>query len=352
MRKAVCSAVPLVVSACKTVETRSETAAMITPLLFDDVFEVRKCAATSMCVAGTCDIDKLHAHHKTLHSPNHIGSGSGNDGSSAYDPSRMSDMMSRPSIATILSVTGGSSSGSSKMPTGVSPISGFVGSGNYSIYGVNSDANSAAYADSEEACLNDNDQSENEDQDISMFEQDMGRMWLDSVILPHLEHFCTSIKYQERLLALHMIAVLLVEKIVDVPDNRWVLLLNMALSMNGDRVVNVRIGLVTALYSIMPFCISRVKYDNGEEETCVESVPSVPQSNIGTFSNLHKQLGSDKEPTKGKISALEAMTVPERIESSLWLKDVKMTVKSICADRDRDVRALGNKIVRECALFD
>ena len=137
-----------------------------------------------------------------------------------------------------------------------------------------------------------------------------------------------------------MIAVLLVEKIVDVPDNRWVLLLNMALSMNGDRVVNVRIGLVTALYSIMPFCISRVKYDNGEEETCVESVPSVPQSNIGTFSNLHKQLGSDKEPTKGKISALEAM------------KDVKMTVKSICADRDRDVRALGNKIVRECALFD
>lgn len=356
MRKSVCSAVPLVVSACKTVETRSQTAAMITPLLFDDVFEVRKCAATSMCVAGTCDVDKLHSHHRTSRPTNYI-TNSVYDGA-ANDPSRMSDMMSRPSIATILSVTGGSSGlSNSKMSTGVSPIntrgsmSGFAGNNSYNMYGVNNDDNGVNFADNEEACINDT--SEGEDQDISMFEQDMGRMWLDSVILPHLEHFCTSIKYQERLLALHMIAVLLVERIVDVPDNRWVLLLNMALSMNGDRVVNVRIGLVTALYSIMPFCIARVRYDNGEDDTSEgEAVLNTPQANVGAFGNLHKQLGAEKVPAKEKISALEAMAVPERTSASLWLKDVRRAVKTICSDKDRDVRALGAKIVRECALFD
>lgn len=80
--------------------------------------------------------------------------------------------------------------------------------------------------------------------------EDMGRMWLDSVVLPQLEALRTSTRYSDRIISLHMIATLLSDGLIKEDDVRCDLLLNIALTLAGDSVPNVRIALAQALHVI------------------------------------------------------------------------------------------------------
>ena len=264
MRKAVCSAVPLIVSACKTVETRVQTAAMVVPLLKDEIFEVRRCAAAAMCLAASCDVDS--------------GRNAGAGGSTVSE-SRGSIVSPRLSMATIMSVTG-----------------------------QRRGAGAAALLDGVPS----------EDVTDGEFSEEMGRMWLDSIVLPNLEDFCTSPRFQERILALHMVTVLLSERIVDVTDSRWELLLRMSLSMTSDRIVNVRIGVATVLLNLIPVMIARQEADSEAMDGPSTIVPG---------------------------QAAVAQRMP-------WVADVHDSVLLAAADKDRDVASLGNQILsRSGVLF-
>lgn len=173
MRKAVCTALPMLVSASRTVEMRSEAAALVLPMLKDDVFEVRRCAATALCIAGHCD------------EPNGaIASG-----------------ILPPTTGTIA-------------------------------------ADSATAEDQEEG--------------ENVLEHDMGRMWLDHVIIPHVLSMAASSRFHERILSMHMICAVIIEGVVATGDTRLKLLMSAAFSLASDKVVNVRLALATALLRIVP----------------------------------------------------------------------------------------------------
>lgn len=301
MRKAVCSAVPLIVSACKTVETRAQTAAMIIPLLKDDIFEVRRCAASAMCLAASCDMDVVRSASSAINL-NTVG-GSGADLRASLAVS------SRLSMATIMSITG-------------QKRSGLIGAGSSVSPGID--------------CVL-SDSGDDTGSDTVFFEEDMGRMWLDSVVLPNLEDFCTSPKFQERMLALHMVTVLLIEGIVDVSDSRWELLLRMNLSMISDRIVNVRIGVTTVLLSLFPVFVARKEFEDechkGEgEQSCTTIIPG------------------QSAYTDSSASAPAATCTTTMYP---WLEDIRDAVKLATTDKDRDVADLGNKFMaRAVVLFD
>jgi len=73
--------------------------------------------------------------------------------------------------------------------------------------------------------------------------QDMGQMWLDCFVLPQLESLRTSRVYHQRVLALHMIVLLIKEQVVRLPDVRFNILINIALTLADDRIPNVRMAL-------------------------------------------------------------------------------------------------------------
>ena len=82
--------------------------------------------------------------------------------------------------------------------------------------------------------------------------QDMGRMWLDCVVLPQLEALRTSRVYSNRILSLHMIATIIVEDIVHEGDVRYDILVNIALTLALDPIPNVRIALCEVLTVLVP----------------------------------------------------------------------------------------------------
>ncbi|CAM9486546.1 unnamed protein product, partial [Ectocarpus fasciculatus] len=80
--------------------------------------------------------------------------------------------------------------------------------------------------------------------------QDMGRMWLDGIVLPQLHKMHHSAKSSVRIMALHMIAVIVLEEVIEKSDDRFVMLLDMALSLSTDKIPNVRLALAKVLKSL------------------------------------------------------------------------------------------------------
>lgn len=81
---------------------------------------------------------------------------------------------------------------------------------------------------------------------------DMGRGWLDCVVLPQLETLRTSRIYSNRILSLHMITILIIEDIIQENDIRYKLLIEISLTLSNDRVPNVRIALCEVISEIIP----------------------------------------------------------------------------------------------------
>jgi serine/threonine-protein phosphatase 2A regulatory subunit A len=158
-RQAVSCVLPLLVTTCRTVESRERAADLVGPLVGDPVFEVRKTSSYCICRAAACDFVELNGD---------------------------------------LTLDG-------------QPV------------------------------------------------QDMGRMWLDAVVLPQLETMRTSTKYNDRIIALHMIATLLSERLIGEDDVRCDILLQLALTLANDAVPNVRLALARALLEVTPLMVHKLQ---------------------------------------------------------------------------------------------
>ncbi|CAE7664048.1 pppA, partial [Symbiodinium microadriaticum] len=146
--------------------------------------------------------------------------------------------------------------------------------------------------------------------------QDMGRMWLDCVVLPQLESLRTSRVYSNRILSLHMIATIIVEDIVHEGDVRYDILINIALTLSSDRVPNVRIALC---------------------EVLVVLAPLIRQDSV-----LYEAAMSQAEDVLDKAAATSAY---HRSNSSLP-NMVRSTITTLQNDMDRDVAYLADKASR------
>jgi hypothetical protein len=143
--------------------------------------------------------------------------------------------------------------------------------------------------------------------------QDMGRMWLDCVVLPQLESLRTSRVYSNRILSLHMIATIIIEDIVHEGDVRYDILINIAITLANDPIPNVRIALCEVLVVLAPLLRQgSILYD------------------AATGS------GADQDASKAATSAYH------RSQSSLPDK-VRIAIASLQEDVDRDVRHLADK---------
>mmetsp|Transcript_22938 Transcript_22938/g.33534 ORF Transcript_22938/g.33534 Transcript_22938/m.33534 type:complete len:1131 (+) Transcript_22938:214-3606(+) len=209
VRRRVCSVIPKLVAASTTVEGRSAISSIITPLLSDAVFDVRRSAARALCLAAESDCD-----------------------------------------VTMMALKGGVT------PDG-EPL------------------------------------------------QDMGRMWLDCVVLPQLETLRTSRVFSNRILSLHMIATILIEDIVHEGDVRYNILINIALTLASDRVPNVRIALCEVLGVLAPLIrqeriIHMAAHDNdskGDKGTNVSahhpSQPSLVEAVMRSLDTLTQDPDTD-----------------------------------------------------------
>ena len=145
--------------------------------------------------------------------------------------------------------------------------------------------------------------------------QDMGRMWLDCVVLPQLEALRTSRVYSNRILSLHMIATIIVEDIVHEGDVRYDILVNIALTLASDPIPNVRIALCEVLAVLAPL----MRHDS----VLFEAVSRSDKTN----------------------KAAASTSAYHRSHTSLP-NMVRTTISSLQGDPDRDVSYLAEKASR------
>ena len=62
VRRLVCLLIPRLVATTTTVEERTSISNIVVPLLYDEVFEVRKTAARAFCLSAVCDYNPSTAH--------------------------------------------------------------------------------------------------------------------------------------------------------------------------------------------------------------------------------------------------------------------------------------------------
>jgi hypothetical protein len=132
--------------------------------------------------------------------------------------------------------------------------------------------------------------------------QDMGRMWLDSVVLPQLEDMRTSPRHSDRIVSLHMIATLLSESLIKGDDVRCDILLNIALTLATDEVPNVRLSLAQALALVAELLLKKRR--NGEDvcrrvESVLAALTTDRDRDVRYFAGKAKavlQLQPDSEP--------------------------------------------------------
>lgn len=132
--------------------------------------------------------------------------------------------------------------------------------------------------------------------------QDMGQMWLDCFVLPQLETLRTSRVFHQRLLALHMILLLIKEQVrgccafgcnalfgltsfplplqvVQVQDVRFNILVNIALTLAEDKVANVRLALCEVLDDLRGGIVNHaLRYRREEEQKKSRSCSGVKSS--------------------------------------------------------------------------
>lgn len=216
VRKSICVVIPKLVNTCQTVENRSLVSDIITPLLYDPIFAVRQSAATAMCIASMSDYF--------------------NDGVSGGGP---------------IAANGNGNTNSDQEPPPTSPTS-FQSIKSTFQRKINRKKKAEGNS-SEKLHITSNGEPV----------QDMGRMWLDCVVLPQLESLRTSKIYSNRILSLHMIATLLFEEIIQRGDVRYHILINIALTLSHDPVANVRI----ALGEVLGVLAQLLKKDDGNTMT-------------------------------------------------------------------------------------
>lgn len=250
VRKLICTVIPKLVNTCKTVENRSLVSDIIIPLLYDPIFSVRQSAATAMCIASISDY---------------------------YNDNIENDLDDMTSTTTATTSATSSKDKKNKKNKKKSTSS---SSGSTSIR-VTSTGEPV---------------------------QDMGRMWLDCVVLPQLESLRTSKIYSNRILSLHMIATLLFEEIVQRGDVRYHILINIALTLSHDPVPNVRIAL-------------------GEV--------------LGVLAQLLKRDDEDTNNSSSSTSSSSSTTTSQHQQQHIW--DITMnTIKILSNDNDKDVRYYAN----------
>ncbi len=128
--------------------------------------------------------------------------------------------------------------------------------------------------------------------------QDMGRMWLDGIVLPQLHNMHQSKNYADRILSLHMIAVILTEKVVERDGGRVTMLLDIALSLDTDKVANVRLALAYVLLSTEKFYRGFVDKVRGRLISTLERLGADRDKDVAHFgrSALKAVLGDDQTP--------------------------------------------------------
>jgi len=104
--------------------------------------------------------------------------------------------------------------------------------------------------------------------------QDMGRMWLDGVVLPLLESLRTSRTYGDRVVSLHMIAALLSDGLIEEDDVRCEILLSIALTLATDRVPNVRMAFARAMQELAPLLRRKLGAGEGAAPAGPNELPS------------------------------------------------------------------------------
>jgi hypothetical protein len=136
--------------------------------------------------------------------------------------------------------------------------------------------------------------------------QDMGRMWLDGIVLPQLHKMQSSEKSTVRIVALHMISVIVLEEVIEKCDDRFIMLLDMALSVSTDTVPNVRLALATVLKALASVAID---FKAGQE--------------VGKILKVLKLLSTDKDKDVAyfgqcAIDAFSKKTSEDKLRSSFF----------------------------------
>jgi hypothetical protein len=203
VRKLICTVVPKLVNISQTVESRALVSDLVTPLLYDPIFSVRQAAATAMCLASLSDYSNESLDNEM------------DDRNASTSTSRHVQPSPPPTAST--------SSGT--ITSSFSSFTATLSSKEKKLKNKKSKPTPVRVTTNGEPV------------------QDMGRMWLDCVVLPQLESLRTSRIFSNRILSLHMIATLLFEEIVQRGDVRYHILINIALTLSHDPVANVRIAL-------------------------------------------------------------------------------------------------------------
>jgi hypothetical protein len=274
VRKLICTMVPKLVSISQTVENRALVSDLVSPLLHDPIFSVRQAAATSMCLASISDYSNESLDNETddrngsrTHPPALTPVTTASSSSSPFSLSKKHKSKSKQAAAAA----------SVRVTTTGEPL------------------------------------------------QDMGRMWLDCVVLPQLESLRTSRIFSNRILSLHMIATLLFEEIVQRGDVRYHILINIALTLSHDPVANVRIALGEVLGVLAQLIKSDESYgERGEGEGEVNVSSPHPHSPSSSSSGGGGENGNRSERGGRHQVHLYDITID--------------TLALLLKDQDKDVR--------------
>jgi hypothetical protein len=169
----------------------------------------------------------------------------------------------------------------------------------------------------------------------------MSQNWLDGIILPQLESLRLSQRYSERILALHMISILILEEIIHEEDVRYNLLIQIALTLSRDLVPNVRIALCEMLWNIAPL----IRH-NSISSVITPAPPTTPVMEMALSSSPShgKEVEANgKQSPSGDVKKFANES--SRTQSQV-LSVVQETLRSLVNDRDKDVCYSASKAIR------
>jgi hypothetical protein len=165
----------------------------------------------------------------------------------------------------------------------------------------------------------------------------MSQNWLDGIILPQLESLRLSQRYSERILALHMISILILEEIIHEEDVRYNLLIQIALTLSRDLVPNVRIALCEMLWNIAPL----IRHNS--ISSVITPAPPLEMALSSSPSHGKEVEANGKQSPSGDVKRFANES--SRTQSQV-LSVVQETLRSLVNDRDKDVCYSASKAIR------
>ena len=178
--------------------------------------------------------------------------------------------------------------------------------------------------------------------------QDMGRMWLDGIVLPQLHKMHHSERASVRIMALHMVAVIVLEGVIDKSDGRFGMLLDMALLLSTDKIPNVRLALATLLKSLAPAAESFKRGAEIEKIMKVLRVLTVdPDTDVSYFSSGALGAYSSKNGDKPEVlSSIEATFPGESLKDLDLIRSLEQA-----GVEDNGIRDTNNPETRESVVI-